>query len=95
MRSPWLSLVIGRLEDFARRVHDRMADADWDTRRELIRLLAKRVEIGCDDANIVFRINPAPARPDEHQARAAPPGDDGGYGGMHAVAGGGHHAALA
>ncbi len=55
-----LSLVIGRLEDFARRVHDRVADADWDTRRELIRLLVKRVEIGCDDVNIVFRIDPAP-----------------------------------
>jgi len=55
-----LSLVIGRLEDFARRVHDRVADADWDTRRELIRLLVKRVEISCDDVNIVFRIDPAP-----------------------------------
>ena len=55
-----LSLVIGRLEDFARRVQDRVADADWDMRRELIRLLVKRVEIGCDDVNIVFRINPAP-----------------------------------
>ncbi|MBV8613894.1 MAG: recombinase family protein, partial [Acetobacteraceae bacterium] len=55
-----LSLVTGRLEDFARRVHDRVAEANWDTRRELIRLLVKRVEIGRDDVNVVFRIDPAP-----------------------------------
>jgi len=55
-----LSLVIGRLEDFARRVHDRVAKIDWNTRRELIRLLVKRIEIGRDDVNVVFRIDPAP-----------------------------------
>ena len=34
-----LSLIIGRLEDFARRVHDRVSEVDWHQRRELIRLL--------------------------------------------------------
>jgi len=62
-----LSLVIGRLEDFARRVHDRVAEANWDTRRELIRLLVKQVEIGRDDVNIVFRVDPAPPPLDPRQ----------------------------
>ena len=40
-----LPLAIGRLEGFARRVRDRAADADRDTRRAPIRLPVKRVEI--------------------------------------------------
>jgi site-specific DNA recombinase len=59
-----LSLVIGRLEDFARRVHARVAETDWYTRRELIRMLIKRVEIDRDDVNVVFRVDPAPLSPD-------------------------------
>ena len=52
-----LSLVIGRLEDFAKRVHDRMSEIDWSLQRELIRTLVKRVEIDQDDINVVFRID--------------------------------------
>jgi len=60
-----LSLIIGRLEDFADRVHSRVAEADWGQRRELIRLLVKRVEIDKEDVNIVFRVEPSysPADP--------------------------------
>jgi site-specific DNA recombinase len=54
-----LSLVIGRLEDFARRVRERMSKVDWFMQRELIRLLVKRVEIDHDDVNVVFRIDSA------------------------------------
>ncbi len=52
-----LSLVIGRLEDFAKRVHDRMSEVDWLMQRELIRTLVKRVEINQDDINVVFRVD--------------------------------------
>ena len=65
-----LSLVIGQLEDFARRVHDRMAEVDWPMQRELIRMLVKRVEIERDDVNVVFRVDPAPPAPDP-----GPPGE--------------------
>ncbi len=58
-----LSLVIGRLEDFAKRVHDRMSEVDWLMQRELIRTLVKRVEIDQDDVNVVFRIDPIPPTP--------------------------------
>ncbi len=66
-----LSLVIGRLEDFAKRVHDRMSEVDWLMQRELIRTLVKRVEINQDDINVVFRIDstlptPDPASPGQN-----------------------------
>jgi len=66
-----LSLVIGRLEDFAKKVHDRMSDVDWSMQRELIRTLVKRVEVNQDDINVVFRIDatlptPDPAHPDQN-----------------------------
>jgi len=56
-----LSLIIGRLEDFARRVHASMDGLDWHERRDLIRLLVKRVEIDREDINVVFRIDPPPS----------------------------------
>jgi site-specific DNA recombinase len=59
-----LSLIIGRLEDFADRVRDRLATADWHQRRELIRLLVKRIEIDREDVNVVFRVEPLHSPPD-------------------------------
>src|SRR5262245_47363780 len=55
-----LRLIIGRLEDFAAKVQDGLAGADWSTRRELIRTLVRRVEIDQDQVNVVFRVNPDP-----------------------------------
>ena len=51
-----LHLVITRLEEFAARVQDRLEEADWLLRRELIRLLVKRVEVGQEEVEVVFRI---------------------------------------
>jgi site-specific DNA recombinase len=58
-----LSLIIGRLEDFAGRVRDTLSTIDWHQRRELIRLLVKRVEVDPDAINIVFRVAPVPSGP--------------------------------
>ncbi len=63
-----LSLVIGRLEDFARQVHDRVVEVDWHTQRDLIRTLVKRVEIDRDDINVVFRVDPLPPPSDPRGA---------------------------
>src|SRR5215475_1571192 len=40
-----LQLIIGRLEEFAAKVHDGLEDADWSSKRDLIRTLVKRVEV--------------------------------------------------
>jgi site-specific DNA recombinase len=55
-----LRLIISRLEEFAMKVRDGLDEADWLTKRELIRTLVKRVEIGKEEVNIVFRVTPVP-----------------------------------
>jgi hypothetical protein len=55
-----LQLIIGRLEDFAAKLHGGLEDADWASKRDLIRALVKRVEVAQNDVNIVFRIDPYP-----------------------------------
>ena len=58
-----LSLIVGRLEDFAHQVRQRMAAVDWAMQRDLIRLLVKRVEIDREDVTVVLRVTPTPAGP--------------------------------
>jgi site-specific DNA recombinase len=55
-----LRLVIGRLEEFARRVSEELQGPDWDTRREVIRALVKEVEIDEQEVRIVYRVSPSP-----------------------------------
>src|SRR5882672_7212817 len=59
-----LQLIIGRLEDFASKVHDRLGETDWTSQRDLIRTLVRRVEVARDQVNIVFRIDPHPEESD-------------------------------
>ena len=53
-------ISISRLEEFGEKVKDNLAEADWQMRRELIRMLVKRVEIGKEEIKVVFRIPPDP-----------------------------------
>jgi site-specific DNA recombinase len=55
-----LQLIIGRLEDFATKLHDGLEAADWASKRDLIRALVKRVEVSRLEVNVVFRIDPYP-----------------------------------
>jgi len=55
-----LQLIIGRLEDFAAQVRDGLAEADWTSRREMIRALVKRVEVDHDQVHVVFRVDQHP-----------------------------------
>jgi site-specific DNA recombinase len=59
-RQAELRLVITRLERFAAEVSGGLVEADWLTKRELIRTLVKRVEIGKEEVNVVFRVAPHP-----------------------------------
>jgi site-specific DNA recombinase len=58
-----LRLIVGQVESFAGQVRQGLADADWLTRRELIRLLVKRVVIGRGDVKVVFRVPHGPFVP--------------------------------
>jgi site-specific DNA recombinase len=59
-----LPLLIGRLEDFAAKLQDGLEAVDWESKRDLIRALVRRVEVARDDVNIVFRIDPYPGDAD-------------------------------
>ncbi len=55
-----LRLIVGRLEDFCSRVKGSLDEADWLTKRNLIRGLVKRVEVERGQVNVVFRVDPHP-----------------------------------
>ncbi len=55
-----LTLILGRLDEFAGRIKQGLHQADWLTRREIIRALVKRVEIDQEQVRVVFRVNPPP-----------------------------------
>lgn len=55
-----LRLVIGQFEDFAQRVREGLHQGDWTTRREIIRALVKRIEIGPENVRVVYKVAPAP-----------------------------------
>jgi len=58
-----LRLVIGQFEDFAQRVASGLHEGDWHTRREIIRALVKRIEIGTEMVRVVYKVAPAPFAP--------------------------------
>jgi len=55
-----LRLVIGRLQEFVDRIKSGLNDADWSTRREIIRALVKRVEVDEAQVRVIYRIDPLP-----------------------------------
>jgi len=59
-RDQHLRAVIHRLEQFAQRVSHALDSADAALRRELIRALVKRVELGAEEVRIVYRIDLRP-----------------------------------
>jgi site-specific DNA recombinase len=71
-----LHLVIGRLEEFAKRVHAGLDGLDWHGRREIIRALVRRIEIDRDQVEVVFRI-PGPLPPSAGGSRGSGPEDTG------------------
>src|SRR3954452_18412836 len=65
-----LRLVIGQLEEFARRVSQELEGPDWDTRREIVRALVKQVEVDEEEIRIVYRVSPSPFEGGPQQGRS-------------------------
>ena len=61
-----LRLIIGQFEDFAQRVNEGLSEGDWTARREIIRALVKRIEVGTENIRVIYKVAPAPFvdRPD-------------------------------
>ena len=58
-----LRLAIGRMQDFAAQVAGGLENADWPTRREIIRAVVKQVEVDTEEIVIVYKVAPAPFDP--------------------------------
>jgi site-specific DNA recombinase len=58
-----LRLILGRLDRFAARVNEGLHQADFQTRRDIIRALVKRVEVDAQQIRIVFRVSPTTLPP--------------------------------
>ncbi|MFB3107294.1 MAG: zinc ribbon domain-containing protein, partial [Pseudomonadales bacterium] len=55
-----LRLVIGQLQEFSERLADELKEPDWHSKREIIRGLIKRVEVGAEDVRVVYKVSPSP-----------------------------------
>jgi site-specific DNA recombinase len=69
-RESELRLLIGQLEEFAKRVSDELDEPAWDTRREVVRALVKKVEIDEQEIRIVYRVGPSPFEGGPQQGRS-------------------------
>ena len=70
-----LQLVVGKLETFAALVRGQLDEADWATRRDLIRPLVRRIEVDDQHVRVVFRVGPEPQnRADSRQMSHLCPG---------------------
>src|SRR5262249_25056986 len=55
-----LRLVIGQLEEFARRVSQALQEPDWATRPGIVPALVRQVEIDEQEGRVVYRVSPSP-----------------------------------
>ncbi len=55
-----LRLVYSRFQDFADQINESLTTADWQQRREVLRALVKRVEVGNETVRIVYKVPPRP-----------------------------------
>jgi site-specific DNA recombinase len=55
-----LRLVIGKLKEFVAQFDHGLEEADWATRREIIRTLVKQIEVSNDQIRIVYRVSIVP-----------------------------------
>jgi len=65
-----LTLLVGRLEDFASKVHAGLDGLDWNGTREIVRAMVRRIEIDKDQVDIVFRVPPPPPGSDGDPRRS-------------------------
>jgi site-specific DNA recombinase len=61
-----LTLLVTNLEHFSFSIKSNLEAVDWNTKRDIIRMLVKKVEINLDEINIVFRIKELPGMCEKH-----------------------------
>jgi site-specific DNA recombinase len=51
-----IRFLVGQLSTFAKKIAAGLEDADWETRRAVIRTLVKKIEVYLDHVTVVFRV---------------------------------------
>jgi site-specific DNA recombinase len=65
-----LHLIVSRLDDFAAQVGRHLEDLEWAKKREIIRTLVRRVEVGLEHVQVVFRVDSLPGELDPEKKLA-------------------------
>jgi site-specific DNA recombinase len=52
--------AVGQVEAFARRIEQGLDSASWQTRRDIVRALVKRVEVNEEEVRVVYKVPPHP-----------------------------------
>ena len=55
-----MELIVNNLENFVCGINSKLDSLDWQGRRDIIRLVVKRIEIGEEKINIVYKVNQLP-----------------------------------
>ncbi len=55
--------IVSHLEEFSKHVTNGLENLDWQSQREVIRALVKRVEIGKEEVRVIYKIGPPPFVP--------------------------------
>ena len=53
-----LQLVLGRMREFAEKVSDGLGNADWATRRAIIRAVVKEIRVDDEEVRIAYKVAP-------------------------------------
>ncbi len=59
-----MHLIVSRLDDFVTQVGRNLDDLEWAKKREIIRALVRRVEVGLEYVHVVFRVDSFPSESD-------------------------------
>ena len=59
-----MRLIVSRLDDFAAQVGRNLDELEWANKREIIRALVRRVEVGLEHVQVVFRVDSFPGESD-------------------------------
>ena len=58
--SQQLQLLIVRIDEFAAKLKGKLDKIDWESKRQIVRSVVRRIEIDQDEVNVVFRITSLP-----------------------------------
>jgi site-specific DNA recombinase len=62
-----IQLVLGRMREFAEKVSDGLINADWATRRAIIRAVVKEIRVDDEEVRIVYKLAPDPPGSGPHE----------------------------